>query len=188
MSGSFLRQVLAAAACSLAGFHGQAAAAEPSAYRGLKPGAVESAGPAPPLCVYQDAAQRQQARAMLGAYVTKALEPVAAARQRALAALATPDAWRRRQEDVRQRLNESLGDFGPKCPLDARTVGKLDRPDYVIEKVIFQSQPGYFCTTNLYLPKRTASPPRASRGPDTAWRRRALAAGAPPASVSSTRR
>jgi cephalosporin-C deacetylase-like acetyl esterase len=153
-----LRPLLAAAACSLAGFHGEAAAAEPSAYRGLKPGAVEPASPAPPLCVYQDAAQRQQARAMLGAYVTKALEPVAEARQRELAALATPDAWRRRQQEVRQRLNEFLGDFGPKCSLDARTSGKLDRPDYVIEKVIFQSQPGYFCTTNLYLPKRRQFP------------------------------
>jgi dienelactone hydrolase len=147
-----------AAACGLVGSYSLAAAAEPSAYRGLKPEAVEPAGPAPPLCVYQEAAQRQQARAMLGAYVTKALEPVAEARQRALAALTTPDAWRRRQQDVRQRLHEFLGDFGPRFSLDARTVSKLDRPDYVIEKVIFQSQPGYFCTANLYLPKRREFP------------------------------
>jgi cephalosporin-C deacetylase-like acetyl esterase len=157
MSGSFLRQVLAAAACGLVGFYGQAVAAEPSASRGPKPGAVEPAGPAL-LCVYQDPAQKQQARAMLGAYVHKALDRLAKARERELAALATPEAWRQRQQAVRRRLGEFLGDFGPKCPLCARTVGKLDRPDYVIEKVIFQSQPRYYCTANFYVPKRAAFP------------------------------
>jgi cephalosporin-C deacetylase-like acetyl esterase len=111
-----------------------------------------------PLCVYQDSAERRQARAMLGAYVGKALDRLVKARRQELAALATPEAWRQRQHAVRRRLTEFLGDFGPKCPLCARTVGKLDRPDYVIEKVIFESQPGYFCTTNLYVPKRRQFP------------------------------
>jgi cephalosporin-C deacetylase-like acetyl esterase len=152
-----LRQVLAAAACGLVGFCGQAMAAEASASGGPKPGAVEPAGPAP-LCAYQDPAQKQQAGAMLGAYVGKALDRLAKARQRELAALATPEAWRQRQQAVRHRLGKFLGDFGPKCPLRARTVGKLDRQGYVIEKVIFESQPRYYCTTNFYVPKRAAFP------------------------------
>jgi cephalosporin-C deacetylase-like acetyl esterase len=157
MFRSFLLQILAAAACGLLGFHGQVMAAEASASGGPKPGAVEPAGPAP-LRVYQDPAQKQQARAMLGAYVKKALDRLSDARQHELAALASPAAWRRRQQAVRQRLKESLGDFGPKTPLSARTVGKVDRPDYVIEKVVFESQPRYYCTANFYVPKRAAFP------------------------------
>ncbi len=37
-------------------------------------------------------------------------------------------------------------------------MGKLDRPDYVIEKLIFESQPGYHCTANFYVPKRREFP------------------------------
>jgi cephalosporin-C deacetylase-like acetyl esterase len=110
------------------------------------------------LRIYQEPKEREQAGGMLAAFVAKSLAPVAEQREKELAGLSTPQQWRERQERVRQRLFEFLGDFGPKCPLNARTVGKLDRPDYVIEKVIFESQPGYFCTTNLYVPKRRQFP------------------------------
>lgn len=111
-----------------------------------------------PLRVFDEPSERAQAQGMLGAFVAKSMQPIIARRDQELADLASPEQWRQRQDRVREHLKEFLGDFGPKCPLDPRTVGKLDRPDYVIEKVIFQSQPGYFCTTNLYLPKRRPLP------------------------------
>ncbi|MCP5118343.1 MAG: prolyl oligopeptidase family serine peptidase, partial [bacterium] len=40
----------------------------------------------------------------------------------------------------------------------ARVVGVIDREHYTIEKVIFESQPKFYVTANLYLPKR-GSPP-----------------------------
>jgi len=110
------------------------------------------------LRVYEEPQERAQAQGMLAALVAKSMAPIIEQRDQELGALASPEQWRQRQDRVRERLAEYLGDFGPKCPLDPRTAGTLDRPDYVIEKVIFQSQPGYFCTTNLYLPKRRPLP------------------------------
>ena len=40
-----------------------------------------------------------------------------------------------------------------KCPRNARTVATLDFPDYKIEKVIFESQPKFYVTASLYVPK-----------------------------------
>lgn len=45
--------------------------------------------------------------------------------------------------------------FGPepaRCPLHARVTRQVERPDYRIENVIFESRPGYHVTANLYIP------------------------------------
>ena len=105
------------------------------------------------LNVYVDPAAKKQAKAMLAAYVGQRTKQLSEAREAELAALSTPDAWRGYQEGIRRRLSEYLGDFGPKCPLAAKIVDKIDRPKYVIEKLIFQSQPNYYCTANFYVPK-----------------------------------
>ncbi len=39
-----------------------------------------------------------------------------------------------------------------KTPLNARTTGVLEKPGYRIEKVIFESRPGFLVTGNLYIP------------------------------------
>ena len=71
--------------------------------------------------------------------------------------LKTPEqvvAW---QREMRNRFVEILGDFPRRSPLMARTVGQFERDDYRVEKVIYESQPGFPVTANLYLPK-TAPP------------------------------
>ncbi|MBN1341394.1 MAG: acetylxylan esterase, partial [Phycisphaerae bacterium] len=103
-------------------------------------------------------AERRQAQGMLGRFVGNIESEARQARDRQLASLATPDHWRARQQQIRKRLPGIFGDFAPKCPLEPRIVGKLDRPDYVIEKLIFESQPGYHVTANVYVPKRRAFP------------------------------
>jgi dienelactone hydrolase len=40
-----------------------------------------------------------------------------------------------------------------KTPLNAVTHGKIDQGDYTVEKVYFESAPGFFVTGNLYRPK-----------------------------------
>lgn len=37
--------------------------------------------------------------------------------------------------------------------MNAKITGTLDREHYTIEKVIFESQPRYYVTANLYIPK-----------------------------------
>jgi len=112
----------------------------------------------PTFRLYEDLAQRRQARRMLSAFIGQRVARLTEQRAEELAGLKTPDVWRRRQEQTRARLVEFLGDFEPKCPLNAKIVGRLDQPDYVIEKLIFESQPAYYCTANFYVPKRRKFP------------------------------
>lgn len=59
---------------------------------------------------------------------------------------------------VRARMEEAAGGWPERTPLNARITGQIERDDHRIEKVIFESQPGFYVTANLYLPK-TGRPP-----------------------------
>ncbi len=61
-------------------------------------------------------------------------------------------------ETFRARFIEGLGGLPVRTPLNARVTGTLQRDGYRIEKIIFESQPGFFVTANLYLPT-TGKPP-----------------------------
>lgn len=56
-------------------------------------------------------------------------------------------------ESVRQRIRESFGPFPEKTPLNPKITGVLKRDGYRVEKVIFESRPGFLVTANLYLPE-----------------------------------
>lgn len=75
------------------------------------------------------------------------------ARKELLSSLRTEEAWKERLDFVRARVGEMIGTFPERTPLNARVVGKLDRGDYLVEKVIYESRPRFFVTANLYLPK-----------------------------------
>jgi hypothetical protein len=54
-----------------------------------------------------------------------------------------------------QRLRffrQQLGAFPERSPLNAKTASRTERDGYVLEKVIFESQPGFHVTGLLYLP------------------------------------
>jgi len=46
-----------------------------------------------------------------------------------------------------------MGPFPTKTPLNAKITGRLDRPDFYVEKVVFESMPGLKVTGCLFLPK-----------------------------------
>ena len=81
-------------------------------------------------------------------------------RQRAevVARISTLDAIAARRKLVRATILEAIGGLPERTPLNARITGTLDRGDYKIEKIVFESQPRFFVTANLYLPKK-GSPP-----------------------------
>lgn len=56
-------------------------------------------------------------------------------------------------ETVRAKIRQSFGPFPEKTPLNARVTGVVERDVYKIEKVIFESRPGFMVTANLYVPK-----------------------------------
>ena len=54
---------------------------------------------------------------------------------------------------VQEKILASFGPFPEKTPLKPRITGVVDRDAYKIEKVIFESRPGFLVTGNLYIPK-----------------------------------
>ena len=65
------------------------------------------------------------------------------------------DQWQHRAQQVRRRLLVSLGlwPLPSKTPLNAVIHGRVERADYLVEKVYFESMPGFFVTGNLYRPQ-----------------------------------
>jgi len=55
--------------------------------------------------------------------------------------------------DVRERIQQSFGPWPEKTPLNARITGVIERDEYKIEKIIFESRPDFLVTANLYIPK-----------------------------------
>ena len=70
----------------------------------------------------------------------------------------TKEEWSARSEYVRRQMLVSLGlwPMPTKTPLNAVIHGKIDLPEYTIEKVYFESTPGFFVTGNLYRPKNVS--------------------------------
>jgi dienelactone hydrolase len=73
-------------------------------------------------------------------------------------------AWRERARRVREQILVAAGlwPLPPAEPLEAVIHGAVDRGDYTVEKVFFQSYPGFYVTGNLYRPK-SAPPPSGKR-------------------------
>ena len=71
---------------------------------------------------------------------------------------ASPAQFQARAAQVRQQILASIGGLPAKTPLNARTVATLDRGKYRIEKVIFESQPRFYVTANLYIPNGAPGP------------------------------
>jgi dienelactone hydrolase len=67
----------------------------------------------------------------------------------------SPQAWAKRAEQLRRQAQVATGLWPTptRTPLEATVHGKVDRDDYTVEKVYFQSYPGHFVTGNLYRPK-----------------------------------
>ena len=63
--------------------------------------------------------------------------------------------WERRAEFVRRQIlvSQGLWPMPTKTPLNAVIHGKIELPEYSVEKVYFESAPGFFVTGNLYRPK-----------------------------------
>jgi integrase len=55
------------------------------------------------------------------------------------------------QSRLRAFFLERLGDFPERTPLNPKVVGRMEREDFFVEKVIFESQPGHFVTAALYF-------------------------------------
>jgi dienelactone hydrolase len=82
-----------------------------------------------------------------------------AQRAATVAQLKTPGQIRQRAELVRANLTRWIGGLpAVKTPLNIQRTGTIHHPDYRVEKIIFESQPRFFVTANLYVPKTGPGP------------------------------
>jgi dienelactone hydrolase len=79
---------------------------------------------------------------------------------RCLTEVKTLDDWRTHRESYRQQAAEMLGLWPMPDHTDLKPVvtGKIEREDFSVEKLHFQSRPGLYVTANLYLPKPQSKP------------------------------
>ena len=68
--------------------------------------------------------------------------------------LKTAEQVRAYQQSRKQFFLEKIGTFPKRTPLNAKVTGKVERDDYVVERVIFESRPKHYVTALMYLPKK----------------------------------
>ncbi len=71
-----------------------------------------------------------------------------------IAGLKTKEDWIRRQSKVRDILmNKVGGPFPAKNPLNAKVTGVVKKDYYRVEKIVFESQPSFYVTGDLFIPE-----------------------------------
>lgn len=73
-------------------------------------------------------------------------------RNREVSRLTTPAAIQERQRWVTETFWRLAGGMPERTPLNARTVGSFERQGYRVEKVVYESQPNFHISANLYIP------------------------------------
>ena len=95
---------------------------------------------------------------MMRNYLTHLVDKQFNVRDSLLSTLKSPEQWDMRSQTIRDSILAWTGPFPERTALNARITGHLDRENYVIEKIIFESRPGFPVSANLYLPKILTSP------------------------------
>src|SRR5688572_10043928 len=100
---------------------------------------------------------RQLSQALHRSLVDKALRQLDDRREKVAKISSAQDVFERRRY-LRERMTRGLGGFPEKTPLNARLSGVVEREDYRVERIVFESQPRFYVTANLYLPKKGTGP------------------------------
>jgi dienelactone hydrolase len=90
---------------------------------------------------------------------------------RAFPVIKTKSEWDKRAKDIREQILVSAGlwPIPEKTSLNASVFGKIDHGDYTVEKVYFESLPGFYVGGNLYRPVGKKGPLPAILNPHGHW-------------------
>ncbi len=78
-------------------------------------------------------------------------------REAGIARLQTEEDWKTYQKELRTKVFSSLGKF-KKTPLNPKITGTIKKDRYRIEKILFESHPGFYVTGCLFIPKKRQKP------------------------------
>ena len=90
---------------------------------------------------------------MMRDYLTALVDEQFARRTATLTKLETAQDWNGHAEVIRKSIAAWTGPFPKRTPLNARVTGTIERREYSVQKVLFESRPGFLVSANLYLPK-----------------------------------
>lgn len=93
--------------------------------------------------------KQQMMRSWLRRQVHEALDRRLEELETALKSREQIGAYQQKRKDF---LQWTLGDMPPRSPLKARVTGTIQEDGFTIEKVLFESQPGFHVTANIYRP------------------------------------
>jgi cephalosporin-C deacetylase-like acetyl esterase len=89
---------------------------------------------------------------MLVHYMNKQAFDYLDKRDREIAGIHTGEEWIQRQKKVKDILMKIAGPFPEKTPLNPKVTGILKKDGYRIEKIIYESMPGFYVTGCLFVP------------------------------------
>jgi dienelactone hydrolase len=91
-------------------------------------------------------------RQMLDGYLKAQVEQIS---ENCLEDLTTREEWEKQRPRLRQQFFEMMGlwPLPARTSLEASVTGTVDAGDFIVERIVFQSQPKLYVTANLYLPK-----------------------------------
>ena len=97
--------------------------------------------------------ERNSGRQALSRSLNAIAEGHLSARKTVIASITTRAQAETRQREVRAKIVALMGGLPAKTPLHARVTGSTTADGFRMEKVLFESQPGYRVTAILYLPE-----------------------------------
>ncbi len=74
-------------------------------------------------------------------------------RRKKLEDITTVDEWKDQQHIIRRTLDEVIGPFPQKTPLNAKVIRSVEKDFYRVEHIVFESQPRFYVTSSLFMPK-----------------------------------
>ena len=80
-------------------------------------------------------------------------------RKKLLSGIETRDEWKQRQQWIKERLHEMLGPFPERTPLNAKIVRTVEKEGYRIEHIVYESQPGFYVASSLFISSTQVSVP-----------------------------
>jgi dienelactone hydrolase len=104
------------------------------------------------LSVFHDWLRWSNPGAMRSNHLLRLAEQYYESRANEIAKLNSASDWKMRQEKVKATLNEIIGPFPERTPLNAKITGTIKREGYRIEKIVFESFPNFYVTACLYIP------------------------------------
>jgi cephalosporin-C deacetylase-like acetyl esterase len=104
-------------------------------------------------------AARTTPATMLHDHLLAKAEEHFAAWQRAYDERKTPEQIADYQRTLREKFVEAIGGFPERTPLNAKVTGRVERDNFTVERVLFESEPGFYVTGALFLPDPQKFPP-----------------------------